>query len=138
MEGHMEDEDEDENINTNEDEIKIKKAKKISKKPEPKIISMPFNGSFQNLWNEWKNYKHDQFNFSYKSAGSEQAALNGLCDLSEGKEQNAIEIIKQSMAQGWKGFFKIKHTENGNQSKQTVREQVQSAFNQQFGFGKRN
>jgi hypothetical protein len=35
-----------------------------------------------------------------------------LIKLSEKKEQNAIDIINQSIANGWKGFFQLKTNQN--------------------------
>lgn len=75
----------------------------------PPKVSMPFNGTFEKTWTEWKNYKLTQHQFSYKSGGSEQAALHELVSLAYGKEEDAIAIIHQSMAKGWKGLFPIKN-----------------------------
>jgi uncharacterized protein YdaU (DUF1376 family) len=72
-------------------------------------ISMPFNGKFHELWEEWKKYKFKQHDFKYKSDGSEQAALHELTSLAGGNEELAIAIIQQSMAKGWKGLFPIKN-----------------------------
>ncbi len=81
-------------------------------------VSMPFNGTFQGVWDEWLIYKKQQHNFSYKTGGSEQAALHELVSLAYGKEENAIAIIQQSMANGWKGLFALKNNSNGQQGKQ--------------------
>jgi uncharacterized protein YdaU (DUF1376 family) len=64
-------------------------------------------------WKTWKEYKKNQFNFNFKSTNSEQIAINHLIKLSEKKEQNAIDIINQSIANGWKGFFQLKTNQNG-------------------------
>lgn len=72
-------------------------------------IVIPFESeNFLNIWELWKDYKHKQLNFKYKTPVTEQAAINDLVKLSNGDEQTAIEIIHQSMAKGWKGFFAIK------------------------------
>ena len=57
------------------------------------------------LWNEWKDYKQKHFKFKYKTLQSEQAAFDNLVDLSNKNFEIAKEIVKQSMANGWKGFF---------------------------------
>ncbi len=80
--------------------------------PPPKVV-MPFNGVFENTWNEWKTYKVKQHQFAYKSEGSEQAALHELVSLAYGKEEEAIAIIHQSMAKGWKGLFPLKNQTYG-------------------------
>lgn len=76
-------------------------------------IQYPFGEQFLTLWQQWKDFKKDQFKFQYKGLQSEQAALNELVRLSVGIEDNAIKIIHQSMANGWKGFFELKNTANG-------------------------
>jgi len=64
-------------------------------------------------WKTWKEYKKNQFKFNFKSTNSEQIAINHLIKLSDKKEQNAIDIINQSIANGWKGFFQLKTNQNG-------------------------
>lgn len=77
-------------------------------------VVMPFESEkFSQHWEFWKTYKKDQFKFTYKSSISEQAALNDLVKLSGGEENKAIQIIMQSMANSWKGFFEIKNNSNG-------------------------
>ena len=63
-------------------------------------------------WDLWKDYKSKQFKFNYKTVQSEQAAFDDLVRLSEKNCENAIEIIKQSMANGWKGLFELKISQN--------------------------
>jgi len=71
-------------------------------------VTLPHNSdSFKSLWASWKRYKLKEFSFNYKSAESEQAAILQLNKLSGGEEGFASEIIKQSIANGWKGFFNI-------------------------------
>jgi hypothetical protein len=78
---------------------------------------MPFDSeNFIHMWQQWKQYKADQHKFKYAAAHTEQAALNTLVKLSNGNEKTAIEIIMQSMAQGWKGFFELNNNKNGNHS----------------------
>lgn len=82
------------------------------------IPANPFSENFQPQWDFWKRYKKEDHNFTYKSAMSEQAALNELVYLSDGNEEEAIRIINRSMAQGWKGLFRIhKPKEDGKPSK---------------------
>ena len=76
-------------------------------------IIYPFTSDeFIKWWNLWKEYKKEQHKFKYKSIKSEQAAL--MC-LSEWTEQEAIESIKWSMGQGWKGIFKKQTNGQTNQ-----------------------
>jgi hypothetical protein len=84
-------------------EIKGKESKVNS------IVELPFNSEiFSKAWNEWKDYKKNCHKFNFKTQSSENIALKQLVNLSNQNEQNAVEIINQSMANGWKGFFELK------------------------------
>lgn len=86
MSNHMED------VNVNEDEIVFY-----------------FNSlNFLENWKNWKDYKKNQYKFKFKTKKSEQIAINHLVKLSNNNESDAIEIINQSIANGWKGFFELK------------------------------
>lgn len=107
------------------------KEKEEREQAEDKII-LPFrSGHFLKLWNHWKNYREREHQFAYASVQSEQAALNKLAKLSAGVEQTAAEILIESMANGWKGFFELKnniqnaaannnHTERNTGIKQVI------------------
>ena len=84
-------------------EIKGKESKVNS------IVELPFNSEiFSKAWNEWKDYKKNCHNFNFKTQSSENIALNQLSKLAKNSEVDAVEIINQSMANGWKGFFELK------------------------------
>lgn len=85
-----------------------KKQRQISLKQREIIIPWQ-SPDFLSLWSQWKEYKAKEHKFNYKSEQSEQAALNQLAKLSDGIESNAIQIIHYSMANGWKGFFKLQN-----------------------------
>jgi hypothetical protein len=96
------------------------KAKKITDEALPAtkpVIELiyPFDSTvFKEQWLVWKKYKKDQHKFTYKGDISEQAALKELGEMSGGDEKRAIELIHQSIANGWKGIFnKINNTQNG-------------------------
>lgn len=83
---------------------------KLKPKDEPPPLVMPFTDEiFVNRWEAWKTYKKEQFKFSYKHSG-EQAALKNIGELSRGNLELALAIIQQSMANGWKGFFELKNS----------------------------
>ena len=66
---HMENENENEIVNRNRNESKIE-------------IKLPFDSEiFTNAWTEWKQYKKDQFKFTFKNQKSEQASLMNLNNL---------------------------------------------------------
>lgn len=83
----------------------------------PTNIINPFSESFLDTWDLWKKYKKEQFKFTYKGCISEQAALMQLVTLSEGKENIAIQVINQSIANGWRGLFMLKNNDNGTNQK---------------------
>lgn len=96
----------------NEDEIE-------EEKESVKELVFPFDSeNFKSFWTNWKEYKAKEFKFRYKSIQSEQAALIDLSKKSNGDELSAIEIINQSIANGWKGFFELKTKVNGNATHQ--------------------
>lgn len=100
----------DEQVPTNniiEDKNRIHKKREDKKRD----VVFPFDGlEFMNLWEQWKEYKSKEHNFKYKSIQSEQAGLNKLAKLSNGNEQKAIDIIVQSLENGWKGLFDVKQS----------------------------
>jgi len=94
-----------------------------------KMIDLPFNTpEFAEAWQDWEEYKLDEFKFKYKSNHSLKAALKKLNRLAEGNEQKAIEIIEESMANGWKGFFKLKD----EQTKKPIR--LAQKMKQEYGI----
>jgi len=91
--------------------------KNKDKEPEPDLI-FPFDTpTFLKNWELWKQYKKEQHKFTYKHI-SEQAALKSISNLSNGNEEKAIQIIHQSINNGWKGFFELKNNSNGNNKTQ--------------------
>lgn len=91
-----------------------------NKKPLPiPELAMPWGDDFKKMWEQWKIYKHTAKNFKYSTIQSEQAALNILTKKSNGIEAIAIEIINQSMANKWQGFFELKNNQNGQSTQRT-------------------
>ncbi len=86
----------------------------------PAGIVNPFSEEFIFTWNIWKQYKKEQFRFTYKGCISEQAALLQLVTLSGNQEKKAIDIINQSISNGWRGLFMLKTDTNGGQSHQQL------------------
>jgi len=80
---------------------------------EQEEIVFPFESvDFLKAWNTWKDYKETEHKFKYKTATSEQAAVDKLSEIAT-TESLAIKTINESIAQGWKGLFKL--NENGKQ-----------------------
>ena len=88
----------------------FEKPAAAKEKEQDEKITYPFESeNFMKVWKHWKDYKIREHAFKYASAQSEQAALKKLAKLSDGVEMVAIEIIVESMANGWKGFFELKN-----------------------------
>ena len=93
-------------------------AQKKEKVRQVLKVKLPFEGErFAELWSIWKEYKHREHGFKYKSPHSEQMALISLSKLSDGLEDKAIQIIEQSISNRWKGLFKLNEQTNGSKQK---------------------
>ena len=97
---------------------------------EELIVQYPWpSDEFMKMWEHWKQYKKDEHKFKYKSPRSEQAALNQLVKEVEGDEALAVETIKYSMSNGWKGLFNPNKKNNGKSvKKQDASTTIKSAF----------
>ena len=93
---------EDENVNRSTSVSKDKRG--VGRKD----LDYPFSSDrFFKAWEIYKQFRKDEHNFKYKAKTSEQAALTKLGRLSEGNEQKAIDIIRQTIENGWKGLFEL-------------------------------
>jgi len=98
-------------INKQLNNITIKQLNNKTNKPKEGLI-FPFESpDFKKAWSNWISYKKGEYSFNYKTLQSEQGALKKLSELSK-NENEAIKIIHESIANGWKGFFKIKNENN--------------------------
>jgi uncharacterized protein YdaU (DUF1376 family) len=83
-------------------------------------IQNVFSDNFLVHWQNWIDYKKTSHKFVYKTEMSLKISFENLVRLSANNEQNAIEIINQSIANGWKGFFELKTTQNANRIESVV------------------
>jgi hypothetical protein len=100
---------------------KVKESKLKESKVNESIV-LPFDSkSFIDKWDIWKKFR-SEMKKPYKGIIAEQSALKGLCELANGDETTAIEIINQSLRNGWQGFFELKNKQNGlSKSEQYIR-----------------
>jgi hypothetical protein len=105
MPNHMENENENENINENKNR---------------NVLVYP-SLEFQNLWEEWIDYKKEEHRDKYKSTKTEQKAIDNLVKLSEGNYKIAEEIVNNSIANKYKGLFKPIH----NTQKQAPKNKIE-------------
>ena len=89
---------------------------------------LPFSENFKEHWKKWIDYKKTQFRFTYKSQETINTALWDLVKKSSDKEENAILIINNSIANGYKGLFELKNEQNGTKQQFTTgaKKQVRS------------
>lgn len=96
------------------------------------ILENPFSEKFLESWIIWKDYKRKEHRFLFKSIESEQAAINDLVKISEGNEDAAIKIIHQSLAKGWKGFFKLNKDGAAKNGHSIDRDLLNEKFNKRY------
>ena len=87
----------------------IAEKKRREEKRKEEIDFSPFGDDFKIHWITWTSYKKSQFRFAYKEIKTEQLAFNDLVKKSNSDKLNAIEIINNSMVNGWKGLMPLKH-----------------------------
>lgn len=125
-EEHMENENEIVNEHINKDIIINKeKTQKIKIDKEPLVFISP---DWESLWQGWADYKKTEHRDGYKSAKTEQVAINKLVEMSGGDLRKAQEIVKQSIANRWKGLFTIK--QNANVTTKSNFDKYQQRYNE--------
>jgi hypothetical protein len=118
-------------------DIKVKESKENNtanaSPPVLNAIVNPFGSSGVTIWDAWKSYKRDEHGKSYKSAKTEQQAINQLYELSGGNPENALKIVQQSIANQWQGLFELKTIKNANQQPaKSLRESVKEEFKRRY------
>ena len=80
----------------------------VTRKPSsaaPTFVAPEFHDAFL----AWLEYKKEQFKFEYKTERSLKAAYAELVRLSDNDPCTAMQIVNQSMSNGWKGLFELKN-----------------------------
>ncbi|EMP7528603.1 DNA replication domain protein [Klebsiella pneumoniae] len=92
-----------------EEEVKDKIPPNPPRGREPKK-SYPYPDQLNaEAWDEWKAYRSEmRFKAYAPTERSEGAAITELINLSGGNHARQMQIVKQSMAKGWKGLFELK------------------------------
>ena len=106
----------------------LKMKMKIEDEIENIDIVYPYlNDEFIQIWNQFKIYKQTEFNFKFKSTQSEQAALSKLPSEMDNVD-HAIQSIKNTMANGWKGIFPDKQNNNGTKNNTNTKRKYSADF----------
>ena len=110
----------------------MKMKMKMKVENENKDIVYPYqNDEFIEIWKQFKIYKETEFNFKFKSTQSEQAALSKLPNEMDNVD-HAIQSIKNSMANGWKGIFPDKQNNNGTKNNTNTKSKYSTDFQEFF------
>ena len=106
----------------------LKMKMKMKVENENKDIVYPYqNDEFIEIWKQFKIYKSTEFNFKFKSTQSEQAALSKLPNEMDNVD-HAIQSIKNTMANGWKGIFPDKQNNNGTKNNTNTQSKYSTDF----------
>ena len=99
----------------NQDSDKIPEPK-ASKKVAPKKVSineLEMPAEFVEIWEEWRQYRKARKFKAYAAPKYEQLAVNKLLELSNKDPAIARQILEQTFANNYQGFFPLKNTING-------------------------
>ncbi|MDN3809606.1 DNA replication domain protein [Klebsiella aerogenes] len=81
-----------------------RERKQVKQYPYPEQLNA-------SAWDEWKRYRAEmRFKAYAPTERSEGAAITELINLSGGNHERQMQIVKQSMAKGWKGLFELKES----------------------------
>jgi len=106
------------------------------KKQTNEPLTYPFNSElFYSHWEMWKQYKKEQFKFTYKGTISEQAALKKLSEDSGHNEDIAIKMIEQAIAFGWMGIYPLKTNGKQQTNNQSIRDSIRADFQRDLDNG---
>lgn len=95
-------------------------------------VIFPFDSpAFKEIWNIWIEYRKQQKLKSYQPIGL-QAALTKLSNDANGKESEAIEIIKFSMSKQWQGLYPERKNNISKQPKTDWRNDLETINNFKF------
>ena len=90
-------------------EEKVEEKVEVKEENPLRAIELPFvSEEFQKTWIEWEQYRKEK-----KQKLTTVGAKKQIKFLSKFKEQEAIDILNQSMTNGWSGLFEIKTKPNG-------------------------
>lgn len=91
----------------------------MSKKNETSSIPLPFDSpEFSEKWAEWLQYRKERKLGAYAPTGL-KSTFTKLKKISQYDPAIAIEIIEQSLANGWQGLFELKQNFNGTHQRKS-------------------
>lgn len=87
-------------------------SKKVAQK-KVSIDELEMPAEFVEIWEEWRQYRKDRKLKGYAAAQYEQKAVNNLLEYSNKDPVAARQILDQSIANNYQGFFPLKNINNG-------------------------
>ena len=100
-------------IDEHKSKVKSKRKNKIKSKIKIEVVSPFLEKEFLETWEIWKEERISNGSKKYTPRG-EQGALHTIQKFSNNDYKTAIEIINQSIVNGWRGLFKLKESKQGN------------------------
>ena len=87
-------------------------------------VHLPFEDQqFKDKWQEWLQYRKERRLAAYTPTGL-KATFTKLKRISSENPEIAVQILDQSLENGWQGLFELKNLNNGTASqKSTVKPQ---------------
>lgn len=104
---------------------KPKSKKELTKKGIKDVVRgsndiinlVPFTEEFRPHWQRWLDYKLAEHKTKYKRLDTEQTQFKVLLELSKNNQEVAVKIIERSIANTWKGLFKLENDEQNSKHK---------------------
>lgn len=98
-------------------------------------VQIPFSEQeFIDKWQEWLQYRKERRLATYTPTGLKSTFTN-LKKISNNNAKTAIEVIEQSLANGWQGLFELKQTFNGKINQGHTEKPIPSGTIAPGGFG---
>ena len=121
--------------NTSNEYYKNNKKEKNIKKEKETFLNEIKDSEFKNILLDWLEYK-EEIKDTYKSEKSLKVCYENLLKLSNNNPEEAREIVNQSIANQWKGLFKLQNRNsnetNSNTNSNTKTKQLTDLEKEEF------
>lgn len=98
-------------------------------------VHLPFNDdNFISKWQEWLQYRKERRLAAYTPTGL-KATFTRLKRISQDNHSMAMQIIDQSLENGWQGLFELKPTLNGKANQGFTQKPAPTGTITTGGFG---
>jgi hypothetical protein len=98
-------------------------------------VHLPFSDeNFIAKWQEWLQYRKERRLAAYTPTGL-KATFTRLKRISQDNHSTAMQIIDQSLENGWQGLFELKNISNGTPSQRIAQKPAATGNVAPGGFG---